>query len=206
MAHLKSWCLENDDTVRFLGLSSIVTAFEKFTIGTKVIDEDGFIDYISRVIIHHDFNSNRIPGQAFIHVPGAIPFISGGMGLNRNNVNDYVLRSHRGKVQAYLRREYAEPVTDCHIVVYTREAYLHDPDIDEDPEEAERIRSRENITHILVAILASSSGVPSTLSPYRFVKNLAGGNHEALVWSGDEIREKAREIAAGVDEWGVVAD
>jgi hypothetical protein len=45
MAHLKSWCLENDDVVRFLGLSSIVTAFEKFTIGTKVIDEDGFIDF-----------------------------------------------------------------------------------------------------------------------------------------------------------------
>ena len=51
MAHLKSWCLENDDTVRFLGLSSIVTAFDQFTIGTKVIDEDGFIDCISRIRI-----------------------------------------------------------------------------------------------------------------------------------------------------------
>jgi 1-deoxy-D-xylulose 5-phosphate reductoisomerase len=134
-----------------------------------------------------------------------VPFVSGGMGRNRNNPDDYVLRSNRGKVHAYLKRQYAEPVTDCHIVVYTKEAYLADPDIDEDPNEADFINSQDNVTHVLVAVLASS-GVSSKLSPYRFVKNLAGGNHEALVWSADEIREKAKEIAADVDDWCIVAD
>ena len=188
-----------------LGISTIVTAFGKSTIGTKVLISGRFMDKVTKAMLGHDWSSDRIPGQGFIHVPEAIQFVSGGMGKSRNNPDDYVLRSHRGKVHAYLRREFAEPVTDCHVVVYTREAYLADPDIGEDPEEADRICSRDYDTHILVAVLAAS-GVPSTLSPYRFVKNLAGGNREALAWNADEIRTKAREIAAGVDEWNIVAD
>ena len=194
-----------------LAHSSILTAFEQRTIGTKVINNDtvynctqGFSSIIGPKILAHNFSTDRIPGQAVIHVPEAAPYISGGMGRNRDNPNDYVLRSHRGKVSAYLKREFAEPVLDCRIIVYTLEAYLNDPDIDEDPKEAGLLRIAQP-THVLVAILADS-GVPSTLSPYRFVKNLAGGNHEALDWSADEIRAKAREIAAGVDGWNIVAD
>ncbi|MCK9567417.1 hypothetical protein M0R72_00540 [Candidatus Pacearchaeota archaeon] len=188
-----------------VAISTIVTAFDRVTIGTKVVNAGRFMDCVTLAMLGHDFGAERIPGQALIHVPKAVPFVSGGMGRNRNNPNDYVLCSYRGKVHAYLKREFAEPVTNCHVVVYTRDAYLADPDIDEDPAEAERIRSQVYDTHILVAVLAAS-GVPSRLSPYRFVKNLAGGNHEALAWSGDEIRTKAREIAADVDEWSIVAD
>jgi hypothetical protein len=187
-----------------VAISTIVTAFDQVTIGTKVTSAGKFMDCVTLAMLDHDFGAERIPGQALIHVPKAVPFVSGGMGRNRNNPGDYVLCSYRGKVHAYLKREFAEPVTDCHVVVYTRDAYLADPDIDEDPDEAERIRSG-SCTHVLVAVLADS-GVPSTLSPYRFVKNLAGGNYEALAWSVDEIRTKAREIAANVDDWNVVAD
>jgi hypothetical protein len=188
-----------------VAISTIVTAFDQVTIGTKVPIAGRFMDCVTLAMLNHDFNAECIPGQALIHVPKAVPFVSGGMGRNRNNPGDYVLCSYRGKVHAYLKREFAEPVTDCHVVVYTREAYLADPDIDKDPAEAERIRSQDYNTHILVAVLAAS-GVPSQLSPYRFVKNLAGGNNEALAWNGDEIREKAREIAANVDDWSIVAD
>lgn len=187
-----------------LFISTIVTAFKPITIGTKVIAEDKFLQSILGSITNYDFNSCRIPGQALIHVPEAISFVSGGIGRNRDNPDDYVLRSYRGKVHAYLKREFAEPVTDCNVVVYTRSAYLSDPDIDEDPTEASNIRESD-CTHVLVAVLASS-GIPSRLSPYRFVKNLAGGNHEALSWTGDEIRDKAKEIAADVDGWSLVAD
>ena len=183
-------------------ISSILTAFEAKTIGTKALE--GFGLHLMHAVESHDFNTESICGQACIHIPDAIPFVSGGLGRSRKDPNDYVLRSHRGKVHAYLKREFAEPVTDCHVVVYTRDAYLADPDIDEDPDEANRIQN-SSCTHVLIAVLAAS-GAPSTLSPYRFVKNLAGGNHEALAWSADEIRAKAREIAANVDEWSVVAD
>jgi hypothetical protein len=57
---------------------------------------------------------------------------------------------------------------------------------------------------VLVAVLASD-GRKATLSPYRFVMNLAGGNRSALAWTADEIRAVAREIAAN-EQTSVVAD
>jgi len=57
----------------------------------------------------------------------------------------------------------------------------------------------------VVAVLASA-GPRAPLGVGRFVANLAGGNNEASVWSGDEIRAKAREIVAYDDAWCVVAD
>ena len=184
--------------------STIVTAFKDCTIGTKVTEQDQFWDVVVKAIGVHNLTQDRIPGQAVIHVPQATPFVSSGIGRSINDPLAYVLRSHRGKVHAYLKREFAAPVIDCSVIIYTRDAYLADPDIDEDPGEAEQVRSM-NPTHVLVAILASSGEEP-TLSPYRFVKNLAGGNHEALAWTADEIRTKACQIATQTDKWSVVAD
>jgi hypothetical protein len=186
-----------------ISLSSIVTAFDSQTIGTKVLNPCSFWEVTEKAVGNHDFSSDRIPGQGYILIPEAIPFVSGGTGKNVDDTSCYVLRSHRGKVHAYLNRKYAAPVTSVALVVYTVEAYLNDPDINETLGEAARIKAQDP-THVLVAILASCG--PSTLSPYRFVKNLAGGNHEALAWSADEIRAKAQEIAANTDEWSLVAD
>jgi len=96
----------------------------------------------------------------------------------------------------------AAPVDNVAVVVYTKEAYLKDPDCTE--EEHERINSL-GCTHVLVAVLASS-GKPSPLTPHRFIHNLAGGNREALLWTADEIRAKAKEIKKFSSEWCVVAD
>ena len=186
-----------------ISISSIVTAFDLQAIGTKVLDPIPFWNVVEKAVGNHAFSSDRIPGQGYLFTPEAIPFVSGGTGKNVDDASCYVLRSHRGKVHAYLKRAYVAPVTSLAIVVYTVEAYLNDPDINETLGEAARINAQDP-THVLVAILASCG--PSTLSPYRFVKNLAGGNHEALSWSADEIRSKAREIAANTDEWSLVAD
>jgi len=184
--------------------SNIVTAFAPETIGTKVTDAQGFWRVVKASLQDIDLSGERIPGQGFIMVPGAVPFVSAGVGRNVEDPNAYVLRSHRGKVHAYLRREFAASVERCGIVIYTKNAYLADPDINENPGEADRIKA-ENPDFVLVAILAFA-GPKATLTPYRFVKNLAGGNHEALAWTAEEIREKAREIAAQTDEWSTVAD
>jgi len=58
---------------------------------------------------------------------------------------------------------------------------------------------------VLVAVLAFA-GPKAPLTPHRLVKNLAGGNKEALLWSADEIRAKCAEAAGYWDEWCVVAD
>lgn len=185
-----------------ISVSHIVTAFDCQTIGTKVTDPDGFWGALTAALRAHDFASDKIPGQGYIPLPGAVPFVSSGVGRNIDDPAAYVLRSHRGRVHAYLKREFASPVHDCAAIVYTREAYLSNPDITSG--EAGRIEV-EDPTHVLVAILASSGPRPA-LSPYRFVKNLAGGNHEALVWTAEEIRGKACEVASQVDEWSTVAD
>jgi hypothetical protein len=87
------------------------------------------------------------------------------------------------------------------VVIYTIEAYANDPDVDK-----EEMKNLNGCTHVLVAVLASAGDSNSTLTPHRFISNLAGGNKEALLWTGDEIREQAREIAGYSNEWGVVAD
>jgi hypothetical protein len=192
--------------------SDICTAFDPTgVIGSKVIDY-GFNDVLRVAIRAHDFSKDRIPGQGFLQIPDAVPFVSAGVGLFSANPDHFVLREHRGKVSAYLKREYAAPVEGCAAVVYTLEAYLRDPDVTK--EETARITaiallSDDNVASddlfVVVAVLAFS-GPQSQLSPYRFTANLAGGNKEAQVWTADEIRAKAKAIMEYDNAWVTVAD
>lgn len=169
--------------------SDIVTAFDSFTIGTKVVDHEGFLKMAVEAIGAHDFSQDRIPGQGFIICPAAIPYVSAGDGKRTEDPTDYIAALHRGRVDLYLRRERAGETQFLALVVYTVEAYLNDPEVD--PQEANRIRQAE-ATHVLVAVIASS-GPEAPLNPWRLVSNLAGGNREALAWEADEIRKKATE-------------
>jgi hypothetical protein len=105
-------------------------------------------------------------------------------------------------VSAYLKREFAEKVEGCALIVYMKEAYLRDPDVT--PVEASRIDS-EGASHVLVAVLGFA-GPESPLPPYRLVWNLAGGNLEAALWSAEEIHAKAKAAIAYDNEWSTVAD
>lgn len=182
--------------------ANIVSAFSRNTVGTKVTDPDLFLDLLNHAVERTDFKDQRVAGQAFIPLNDAIDHVSGGVGVRTSNPEDYVVRNYRDSVSLFLRREFAEPVETLSVVVYTREAYLADPDVMTDPKEGKRIG---DATHVLVAVLAAS-GPRSPLSPGRLVSNLAGGNKEALVWSGDEIREKAREASEYHNNYCTVAD
>jgi hypothetical protein len=193
--------------------SNICSAFEPSgVIGSKVINHAEFSRVLQAAVAAHDFAADRIPGQAFILIPEAIPFVSAGAGRPTTDPSNYVLREYRGKVSAFLKREFAAPVEGCAAVVYTMQAYLDDPDIT--PEEAKRVTaatllSEDNVssdtTYVLVTVLAFA-GPQSQLSPHRFTANLAGGNHEAQVWTADEIRAKAKAIMGYDDQWSTVAD
>jgi hypothetical protein len=188
-----------------IAFSNTLTAFNDSTIGSKVTHQQEFLRLVEFAIFTHDFGTDRIPGQAYLSIPEAIPYVSSGQGENTFEPRDYVLREHRGRVHAYLKRYRANPVVEVAVVIYTKEAYLNDPDISESgQDEFDRI-TNENPDYVLVAVIASPVK-HSALSPYRFVKNLAGGNREALSWSADEIRSKAREIAEQTDRWCIVAD
>ena len=174
---------------------------------------EDFLYTLREAITKHDFTQDRIPGQAFILLPEAVPYVSCGTGKHSVNPNDYVLRCHRGRVGAYLKRELAAPAENCAVVVYTLDAYLSDPDIT--PDEATRVIEGPTLlsddgiclqeTFVIVTVLATA-GPQSQLSPFRFVHNLAGGNKEAQVWTADEIRAKAREILEYDNDWTTVAD
>ena len=183
--------------------SNIVTAFDKKTIGSKVVNPSKFEGFLAEAIRQNDPSKDRVPGQHFISMPAeSFGTVSAGVGVRTVNPGDYILREYRGQVDVYLRREFAAPVESLAVVVYTVEAYLADPDVS--PDEADRI-SGSGASHVLVAVLASA-GPRAPLSPKRFVHNLVGGNREAMAWSADEIRAKAVESKTYHDQWCVVAD
>lgn len=179
--------------------SDILTAFDPAPIGSKVLDHSAFLEVVGRAIEAHDFSQDRVPGQGFIVVPEALPFVSAGDGLRTEDPTDYTPAFHRGQVDLYLKREKAGEPKFCAVVVYTSEAYLADPEVTS--KEAARI---EGATHVLVAVIASS-GPEGPLTPRRFVANLAGGNREALDWTADEIRTRAKAVNEYWSKYAVVA-
>jgi hypothetical protein len=186
-------------------VSNICTAFDWDVIGSKIEDHSGFIDELREAIWCHRVE-DRVPGQHYIVMPEpAHATVSCGVGPRVDVESAYVVRRYRGRVGLYLDREHAAQVEHLAAVVYTREAYLNDPDVVNDPEEKERVARHPNVTHVLITVLASAGG-KSPLPGHTLLRNLAGANHEAQVWSADEIRAKARESLEFWEKWAVVAD
>jgi hypothetical protein len=184
-----------------IAFSSICSANASETIGSKITNDAGFTAVTLKAVEAYDFEGARVPGQGFIVCPELVPFVSAGVGERSSDPTRYVCREHRGHVSAYLKREFAAPVTGCALVVYTRAAYVRDPDVNDD--EVERLG---DATHIIVAVIAYTDDAPSPLPPYRLVWNLAGGNREAALYSADEIRSKAKAAIEFDNAWSHVAD
>ena len=184
--------------------SCIITCLSDNTIGTKVTDLAKFNEVLYKAVSFCDFEAQRQPGQGFIMCPELIPYISAGVGRATDDPNDYVKRSYRGRVRTYLKREKAAVCEGAALVVFTRDAYLADPETKSNEQETVRIKA-SSATHVLVAVLGYA-GPKAPLSPEALVHNLAGHNNEALKWSADEIRAKAKESDEYHSEWSVVAD
>ena len=129
--------------------------------------------------------------------------ISCGVGLNTQDPSDYTLKNWRGRIQPFLKREHALPMSSCAVIVYDREAYLSDPQMSD--EEREKVLSG-NATHFLVALLANAEGVPSAYGTYRLVSNLCGGNNAFKDLTLEEIRDMAQKSLEYENTWCVVAD
>jgi hypothetical protein len=185
-----------------------LTAFDPKAIGSAVTHPNQFLKALSAAVDTFDFNAETnehvtTTGQGAIFLPEGIPHVSSGVGPKSADVSRYVLREWRGEVKPFLKREYASPVESLLVIVYTVDAYLADPQVDQS--EREEIRNGQ-ATHVIVAVLANAGPKPPAYSPSRLVANLAGGNNDALAWDADTIRQKAVEAQAYADEWSVVAD
>jgi hypothetical protein len=202
--------------------SDIVTAFNDHTIGAKVRCRPVFDILLNDAITAHDFTKGVVPGQAvlnlwtdasefFVKYPAvARACVSSGMGRRTLNPEDYVCRRYREQVHLFLKRSRASSfVHSLRAVVYTINAYLNDPDV-QDTEEGIQLADCHTWynppTHVLVAVLAGE--VDGFVSPYRFVANLAGGNHEYAEGkkSYADLVNLAKDVKAHDDQWATVAD
>ena len=185
--------------------ANILTALDESTIGSKVGNRTAFLAALEVAVANHDESRDRAPGQHFVVMSmedAAAGEVTCGIGHRTTNPEDFVLRNHRGNVCAFLRRECALPVTFLATIVYTKEAYLSDPDVIDGDEMC------KHITHVVVAVLASADGVPNPLprGTYRLAHCLAGGNKEALAWTLEEVKQMCTDSVAYEDTFCVVAD
>lgn len=187
-------------------VSNVCEAFNglvgRSVVGTKVTNAPGLFSSIEAALATYDQSKDRTPGQHFVVLPDeALKYVSAGVGKRMANEHCYVVRMHRGRVSAYLRREYAASAESLAVVVYTIDAYKADPEVDQ----AEIDNFPKGTTHVIVAVLASA-GPKAPLTPYRFVSNLAGGNNDADKYTIEDVRSMARDIMAYSNDWSVVAD
>ena len=189
-----------------LAISNTLTAFdERDVIGSKVLRPVTFKAALAKAVSGHDMCQDRAPGQHFVHLPkSAWCLVSAGVGRKSKNAEDYLVRMHRGQPTLFLKRAKADVVEGLACVVYTREAYLGDPDKKKDLEEIDRIQG-SNCTHVIVAVLAFA-GPEAPLTPHRLVHNLAGGNNEVADWTMDDVQTKAEGSIAYWNVYEVVAD
>lgn len=186
-------------------IAAINSSFSEATIGTRVTDPAAFYEHLTRAVAAHDASRDRTPGQHYIVLPeAAVATVSAGVGRSTTNPDDYVLRCYRGVVSAFLKRERAAKVENLAVVVYTRSAYLSDPEVSNDLAEVRRIEASD-CTHVIVAVLASAGPRPPR-SPYRLLKCLAGGNKDAETWTLEEVKQQAQASVNYFDEWCTVAD
>jgi len=186
--------------------SYIWTATSHNCVGSKVGNINLFECLMVNLIGSHDPSGDRSKGQHFIMLSSeqiADCEISCGVGLNTQDPSDYHLKLYRGRVQPFLKREQALPVSWCAVIVYDRSAYLADPQMTD--EERQRVLSG-NATHFLVALLANADGVPNAYGTYRLVSNLCGGNNDFKDLTLDEIRDMAQNSLEYENKWCVVAD
>ena len=182
--------------------AATLTAFDNMAVGTRVIARYWFMVHVKEACEEHDFETEP---QALLNLPDAAGIlVHGGVGKRVAALDAYVIREHRGRADIFLRRDYKSPVSSVSVVVYSRAAYLADPDVLKDPTETRRVEiSAADL--VLVAVIARC-GDKAPLSPYRFVANLGGGNNAYLTKTGDELRAEAAEVIAADAEWCVVAD
>jgi hypothetical protein len=175
-------------------------AFDDNAVGSKVVDKGAFFAHLSAAVEVHDASRDRAEGQHFVLVPEGIGAVSCGVGRRTNNPEDYVLRSWRGRVDVFLKREHAAECTWLAVIVYTLKAWNNDPQV------VEESRSLDAGDYVVVAVLANGEGVPNARSPYRLCDSLAGGNREMEKIGIEDVKTLAEASRDYARDWCVVAD
>ncbi len=178
--------------------------FGNAAVGTRIAEPGPLAGALGAAVADYVFPDN---GQGFITLdlevhPSIAEYVQAGVAPVSDIPADYVVRSHRGEIITVLRREAAADLTPdgVAVIVYTREAFLADPDTS-DEEKAAFVEAGH--THCWVTTLAFK-GPPPPLGSRRFVRNLAGGNAAYADKTAFELRTEAAAIAEYEAQWCVV--
>jgi hypothetical protein len=186
-----------------IGISNICT-WNKAGVGTKVLYTYDVLENIGDKLENKEVKFDEF-GHACIIAPELSFAVSCGVGPQSDKVEDYVLRSYRGVVAPYLKRHLAAKADSVKVILYTRNAYLSDPDVKGDADELARIEANPDYEYIVVCVLASA-GPKAPVAAGRFVANLAGGNPEWTKYDRDTLVEMAIETNGYHSKWSTVAD
>jgi len=157
--------------------------------------------YIMGELEYFSFPEN---GQGVVPVPEeAWGCVIPGLARRTTNPDDYKNVLHRGKVEQVLDRNKVvlPALTGVAAIVYTKEAYLADPQTSEE-EKAAFIRYKH--THCWVATM-SWTGPRPPWNAWRSIFSLAGGNAAYADKSIEELVAEAQAEEAYESEWCVVA-
>ena len=213
-------------TINKFGIPAYLSAFGNRTIGSKVTDHEQFFAILEAAIHDYEPKENEVEGQMFVHLPQeAYDTVSTGEGLREGTdpEEDYVTRGHRGRADAYLKRQFAAKCIFLAVGVYTAEAFYKDPDVKKmglapkDFEKCGEGRLNDLAPAWYITCVIASGGPEAPLSPRRFVANLAGGNnaysYDALTSSMGgavtglmRVMDEAEKIQEHDDIWATIAD
>jgi hypothetical protein len=184
-------------------VSNVCKAFDAQAVGSKVFAREAFFQLLRRQV---EEKKEELQGQNFLHLPIEATYaVSVGVAPRTQNADDYCVRMWRGVAQAFLKRAKSLPPPErVAVVLYSREAYLADPDTQKDEAEFARVQA-SSCPWVVVAVLAFL-GPKAPVSPFRFVANLAGGNNEYTNLGISEVKLLAKQVLDYDQNWCVVAD
>lgn len=175
-----------------LATAEICTAFQTLCIGTKVLEpyHRWFTQILHDSIAAHVFPEN---GQAKILLPDITrPMVSAGIASREElREGDFVARKFRNRVGLYARRKFAMQSEKVFAIVYTRDAYIADPDYVEGS-----LFGLPDYTHVLVALLGHAGPEDVPYGSRVLLHNMAGGNNEFLPSTGPNWVESMRNTLA----------
>lgn len=215
-----------------LEVSPTCTAFSERSVGTKVLISKAVFLELLATVVEGAIKEDRFPknGQSFLDLPPqitvesilrcgvakmetvrrcAIPIPgSYSMAAAYNLKENMHVVEWRGIPGVYAHPRTAAKTEFAAAVIYSREAYNADPDV-----QREDRAVTEEYTHVLVALIGTA-GPKAPYSHQALVHNIAGGNTAFLPQDSVEkdmallnkIINYAKDTEAYAKEWMVVAD
>ena len=181
-------------------VSDNIKAFEDKCIGPKVLDKFSFFNEVYDASTKFQWGSpkKKSYGEAFLILGEyASKNVLSGFGKRTQDINDYILRSHKNRVEAFLKREKAEAHHGVVVCVTDRQK----------KKEAEGNTEQAAAPPFLefeITDIITLAGPSVILSEKDFVKDIVDGKYSEFAIK--DFIEYSRKVFSHNENWCLVAD